>query len=282
MELDGSTWGPAQPDHSTEKIVFLHGMGGAGKLWRPIAAALEEQFKIFAPDQRGHGKSRHLPESANSATLTFTPLDYGLDLVETLGSLGFHPTWVVGHSMGVRTACAFAHLRPEWTRGLVLIDLGFAGPAGGGLGEGLARFLRKLPTRFPTRAEARDFMAQECPDISIAQYLMAVSELDIASGELCFPFDRAALIATIDAAQNSSVRPWVYDLGARNLPILVLRGKNSLVWTHEQFEEERALFADHPSIQFREIEGAGHGLPFEKRPEFIAILLEFFTQCATR
>jgi pimeloyl-ACP methyl ester carboxylesterase len=177
--------------------------------------------------------------------------------------------------MGVRSACALAHLRPDGVQGLVLVDLGFSGVAGGGLGEGLASFLRKLPHRFDSRAEAREFMARECPDPSIAQYLMAVSVVNAADGSVTFPFDHAALIATITAARDSSVRDWIREAGSRGMPALVLRGERSLVWSKEEFEGEKRALADLPSVRFEEFAGAGHGLPFEKRPEFVARVRKF-------
>jgi len=204
----------------------------------------------------------------------YTPLDYGRDLGETLDRLGFFPVWAVGHSMGVRSACALAHLKPDWVNGLILVDLGFSGPAGGGLGDSLAEFLKKLPLRFSSRAEAREFMARECPDPSIAQYLMAVATPD-PSGGLLFPFDKEALIATIHAARDVSVRAWMQEMGERGKPVLVLRGAESRVWSHEEFEEERRRFAKWPSIRLEEVPGTGHGLPFEKRKEFVERVRRF-------
>lgn len=280
MELSFSLWKPQQepqnPDHPHDKIVMLHGMGGTGALWRPIAASLEETYEILAPDQRGHGKSRVTSVPGGRTEVDYTPLAYGQDVIDTMESQGFHPTWLIGHSMGVRTACAAAHLRPEWVRGLVLIDLGFSGAAGGGLGEGLASFLKVLPKDFASRVEARDFMKANCPDPSIAQYLMAVSYYH--EDRLIFPFDHAALIQTIRAARDASVRQWVTALAQRRMKILVLRGAKSLVWTHNEFMAEKEQFKAFPSVEFREVEGAGHGLPFEKREEFVGILREFFLE----
>jgi len=281
MELAYHLWGTrpgaelAGSPNAENRILLLHGMGGTGALWRPIAAALEDHYAILAPDQRGHGKSQ-IPAAAGSRNVpSYTPLDFGQDIVETMQALRFHPAWIVGHSMGVRTACAAAHLKPDWVRGLVLIDLGFTGVAGGGLGEGLASFIRKLPPRFVSRPEARDFMARECPDPAIAQYLMAVSVTHPSDGSVSFPFDHAALIATITAARDASVRVWVRELAERGMPILVLRGERSLVWSHEEFEAERKLLEKFPNVRFEEFAGAGHGLPFEKRPEFVARLKTF-------
>jgi pimeloyl-ACP methyl ester carboxylesterase len=270
MDLAFRRWNSEQAESG--KVLLLHGMGGTGALWRPLAASLETDLSVLAPDQRGHGGSRAVPGHGPAAP-TFTPLDYGRDLVELLDRLAFHPAWVVGHSMGVRSACALAHLKPEWVRGLVLVDLGFSGPAGGGLGEGLASFLKILPMHFPSRAEARAFMQDNCPDPAIAQYLMAVSAPDAAGG-VTFPFDRGALIETIHAARDVSVRGWVEQAGARGMPVLVLRGARSLVWSATEFAAERAHFARYPSIRFEEMEGTGHGLPFEKRLAFVARLRE--------
>jgi pimeloyl-ACP methyl ester carboxylesterase len=271
MKLAHSLWKP-ETDLEISKILLLHGMGGTAALWRPIAASLEDHYEVLALDQRGHGKSQITGE--DSSTATYTPLDYGQDIIETLESLDFHPTWIVGHSMGVRSACAAAHLKSQWVKGLILIDLGFSGPAGGGLGDGLAHFLRILPHEFESRAQARLFMQENCPDPAIAQYLMAVS-VQSTKGAVSFPFDHAALIKTIEAVRDTSVRTWVQELASRGMPILVLRGAESGVWNHDDFEAERAHFKSFPSIVFEEFPGAGHGLPFEKRSEFVARVIDF-------
>jgi pimeloyl-ACP methyl ester carboxylesterase len=274
MELAFQLW-PSQSRQAATKLVLLHGMGGTGALWRPVAASLENHYTMMAFDQRGHGQSRvSTPSGGRDAHAEgYTPLDYGRDVIETLEKQDFHPAWLIGHSMGVRTACAAAHLKPEWIQGMILIDLGFSGPVGEGLGDGLGNFLRKLPTSFASRESARQFMTEHCPDPAIAQYLMAVSVT--RDGVLTFPFEHAALIQTIEAARLVSVRTWVRALGVRGMPILVLRGAQSLVWTREQFEEERELLREFPSIVFREFEGAGHGLPFEQRVRFVKEVDEF-------
>jgi pimeloyl-ACP methyl ester carboxylesterase len=170
--------------------------------------------------------------------------------------------------MGVRSACALAHLKPEWVEGLILVDLGLSGPAGGGMGDDLAQFLKKLPQAFPSRAEARSFLAENCPDPSIAQYLLAVSTAT-PEGGLSFPFDHAALIQTIEAAKNTSVRGWVRAYAEAGKRVLILRGAESRVFSPESFAAEKAALRDLPSVEFEEVAGAGHGLPFEKRAWFV-------------
>jgi len=253
-------------DQDLERITFLHGLAGTGKLWRPIIAGLDKDFAIMAMDQRGHGESRTIPGDEPE----FSPLQFGKDVVETLKTNGFHPTWLVGHSMGVRSACAAAHLSPELIKGLILIDLGLAGPAGGGLNQNLSAFLSILPASFASREQARTFMANS-PDPGIGQYLLATAETS-ATSEISFPFSRKALLATLQAAHGVDLRPWIMQYSQKKRPVLILRGEKSKVWTHEEFETEKARFQSFSSVQFVEIAGAGHGLPFEKRVEFTALL----------
>ncbi len=272
MELYYHNWNKSE-NPNREKLVFLHGLGGTGGLWRPIAAQLENEINLLALDQRGHGKSRG-PENSAHFISDYSPSSYGQDVIDTLHSLNFHPAWLVGHSMGVRTAVAAAHLKPEWIQGLILIDLGFSGIAGGGLGENLSRFLKLLPPQFDNRGEARKFMDTHCPDASMAQYLMAVSVLD-AQGQVTFPFDHSALIQTIQSARGTSIREWVQELSVQGIPALILRGERSSVWSHEEFENERQGFTSFPNVIFKEVPNAGHGLPFEQRAVFVSLVREF-------
>ena len=102
MQLAFQSWPTgANTDSSREKILLLHGMGGTGALWRPIAAGLEDRYQIMAPDQRGHGRSQLLLTPGARENPDYRPLDYGRDIIETLTATQFYPSWAVGHSMGV-------------------------------------------------------------------------------------------------------------------------------------------------------------------------------------
>lgn len=270
MLLAFQRWNTSAPHQNPEKILLLHGMGGTGNLWRPIASSLENQFDVLAVDQRSHGRSRPVSDTATD----FSPLALAQDVVETLEKLEFYPTWVIGHSMGMRTACGVAWLRPDWTHGVIGIDLGFAGAAGGGLGDRLSNFLSILPMRFASREQARAFMNEKCPDPSMGQYLMAVASVS-ADGSLTFPFDKEGILQILDAARESSVREWLRELGKKGMPILALRGERSTVWSKEEYTQEMRRFADIASVEFQEVPGTGHGLPFENRLEFIRRVTDF-------
>ena len=107
---------------------------------------------------------------------------------------------------------------------------------------------------------------------------MAVSVHAAGTAEISFPFDKGALIETIHSARGLLGPHLGSEASSRGMPVLVLRGSNSLVWSHDEFEVERAASAAYPSIRFEEFPGAGHGLPFEKRAEFIERLKAFVLQ----
>lgn len=271
MELACQRW-PAKNQfttpHTTEpKIVFLHGMAGIGKIWRPVAAALENHYSILAPDQRGHGGSR-------DAKGTFTARDFAQDLQDTLEAQHFHPAFIVGHSMGVRTACAFHHLKPEWVQGLVLIDIRLSASALDTAKSLLYDFLKDLPERFANRESARAYLLKHAPDPSLPQFLMAVSE-NTPSGELAFPFQRSALLQILDSNEGASLLPWLDEAVTKKTPTLFLRGMKSRFWEKNDFEADKNRYAGVSNFEFKEVPDAGHGLPFEKRAEFISILTDW-------
>lgn len=270
MKLAQKEWGT----HHATSLVFLHGMGGTGALWRPIAAVLEDQFRIIALDQRGHGGSRAVPLDPKKQRADFTPISFAKDVLETLDDMNIEQCFLVGHSMGVRTAVAASHLDPKRVQGLALVDLGLTGPAGGGLGKALADFLRILPDHFPSRAEAKAFMDAHSPEPSIGLYLMAVSTID-EHGRLTFPFDHSSLIDTIDASIQISSETWLKGFAETGKPIVIFRGEKSVVYSHELFSREQETFKSYKNVQFIEMSGASHGLPFEKRKEFCKIITQW-------
>lgn len=255
-------------------LVFLHGMGGTGYIWRPIAAALEDEFKCIALDQRGHGLSRPVPNSEPG----FQALDYGRDVVSTLTMLGIKRFFLIGHSMGVRTALAVAHFIPDQIAGLVAVDIGITPEWGGGIGLPLASFLQNLPTTFSDRAKMREYVVQNCPDPSIAQYLIAVAKkISDAPETWIFPFDHEALVKTIHQANEAPIPEWVMQTVQSGVRTTFLRGENSKVWSKADYESQKAKYI-HPLLQFEEWENCGHGLPFEQRARFVKFLKDFVKQ----
>lgn len=249
-------------------------MGGTGRIWRPIAAALEEVRICLAPDQRGHGKSRPVPSEESGC---FHAMDYAKDLLHILDLLdleGYPRVHLVGHSMGVRTALALTALAPERVAGLLALDIGISSAWGGGIGVPLSQFLQGLPKHFPDRQEMRRTLLATCPDPAIAQYLSAVAEpAPGPDGGWVFPFDHEALIRTIDQAHHAPIGDWLEAALHRGIPCTFLRGAHSRVWLKPDYEDQRSRYV-HPLLRFEEWENCGHGLPFEQRERLVRYLKE--------
>jgi esterase len=276
MNLSFFEWGAEHPAlpmaNSTPPLVFLHGLGGTGQIWRPITAQLEDHYYCLAPDQRGHGGSRPVP---STEAHSFHALDYAKDVSAFLAEKSIERYYLIGHSMGVRTALALAQLEPQKVAGLIAVDIGITSAWGGGIGLPLAQFIQNLPERFHTRAGLRDYVTKYCPDPSIGQYLAAVSKQESKDPESWgFPFDHQSLVDTIQSANEAPIPDWLRAILAAKIPTLFLRGENSKVWLKADYEAQRAQFND-PSLTFEEWENCGHGLPFEQRVRFVERLKSF-------
>lgn len=277
MNLHLNEWFPRgnfSPAGRSPTFLFLHGMGGTGSIWRPIAAQLEDVYYCVAPDQRGHGQSRPVPTAEKNL---WRATDYAQDLKQLFEERDWRDVTVIGHSMGARTSLALGHLflsDPGRLRQVVCVDIGLKGAWGGGMGRPLADFLENLPREFADRKTMRDYLFAHCPDPAIAQYLSAVAKNLAPAGAAerwGFPFDHEDVVATIhqaNAGQQDSIPVWTMELVGAGVPVTYLRGETSRVWSKEDYEAQRNQYR-HPLLQFQEWENCGHGLPFEQRARFV-------------
>lgn len=115
MKLD-TTWGTltAIDEGTGPLVVLLHPLAQSGEFWRPLVEELSSDFRVLAPDARGHGDSVWDGEP-------FTVEDMATDYAQLIEHVG-GPAAVLGMSMGGCAAIALALRRPELVSGLVLVD----------------------------------------------------------------------------------------------------------------------------------------------------------------
>lgn len=99
---------------SGSPIVYLHGWGCNGSIFRPVTERLPD-FTNYSIDFAGFGQSDSPPESG------WTVFDYANELIEFLDGQGLFAVTVVAHSFGCRVAAIVAVLRPELVSGLLLV-----------------------------------------------------------------------------------------------------------------------------------------------------------------
>ena len=103
------------PDNA-EPVVLIHGFNSAHDTWKPILSALSEKYRVLTYDQPGHGKS---PDDG----IDNTPQKQAERLLVLLDQLNWKHVRIVGHSMGGRTAIAFAAAYPDRVKSVLVEDM---------------------------------------------------------------------------------------------------------------------------------------------------------------
>ncbi|MCZ0972278.1 alpha/beta fold hydrolase [Streptomyces albulus] len=92
--------------------VLLHCLGEDGEDWRGVVGRLATTHRVFALDQRGHGRSDW-------------PGEYGFerwrdDAIGFVQALGLGPVTLIGHSLGATAALLLAAHRPDLVSRLIV------------------------------------------------------------------------------------------------------------------------------------------------------------------
>jgi pimeloyl-ACP methyl ester carboxylesterase len=109
MKLFFRQFGTGQP------VVILHGLFGLSDNWVTFGRQLSEHYSVYIPDLRNHGQSPH------SKVFDFPSLEN--DLVEMVEENGLEHIFLLGHSLGGKTAMFFALHHPEVVKKLVVVDI---------------------------------------------------------------------------------------------------------------------------------------------------------------
>jgi lipase len=112
MRLHLHEWG----DEGAPALVCLHGVSAHGRRFRRLAEErLARDFRVLAPDLRGHGLSDYEPPWSMA-----THLD---DVLETVDAAGVErpATWL-GHSFGARLLLELCALAPNRFERAILLD----------------------------------------------------------------------------------------------------------------------------------------------------------------
>ena len=99
-------------------LVALHGLASSANWYRRVAVRLAGEFRIVAPDQRGHGRTSQAGSGYDWQTLTS-------DVTALMDLLEIPRASVMGHSWGGHVASNLAARFPDRVNRLVMIDGGF-------------------------------------------------------------------------------------------------------------------------------------------------------------
>ena len=98
-------------------VVLLHGLASSANWYDLVAPHLRDDYRIIAPDQRGHGQTTQADGGYDWGTLT-------QDVVGLMDELSIPKAAVFGHSWGANVAVNVAARAPDRVIALGLIDGG--------------------------------------------------------------------------------------------------------------------------------------------------------------
>lgn len=99
---------------SRPALVLLHGGSARWQSWNPILPGLAEQWHVYAPDLRGHGKSGRAQQ--------YRLQDYAADTAAFLSGVVKKPAFLFGYSLGGMVALYTAAQFPEQVNAVIVGD----------------------------------------------------------------------------------------------------------------------------------------------------------------
>ncbi len=244
-------------------LVLLHGFTGTGEFWLPAARALPRRRCIF-PDLPGHGGTdAPLPPEA-------WRLDRAADaLAALLDNLGCDRVALAGYSMGGRLALSFALRHPGRVAALALVG---ATPGIADASERAARAAADLALADTIERDGIEVFSRtwEANPLFATQASLPPA-LREAMRNQRLAQDPVRLAASLRAF-GTGFQPPVHDELARlDMPVLVMAGEHDAKFA----AIARDMAGRIPRARLAIVPGAGHAVPLEQAPAFVAALDEF-------
>ncbi|MEZ7838350.1 MAG: alpha/beta fold hydrolase [Flavobacteriales bacterium] len=242
---------------SGKPLVILHGLFGMLDNWQGLAKEFGQFFETHIVDQRNHGRSFHA--NAHNYELMCA------DLLTYLDANGLDKVFLLGHSMGGKTAMLFATMYPERVEKLVVVDIApkYYAPHHQEILAGLHAIENAAIT---SRKEADIILAKHFPQIGIRQFLLKNLYWKTKE-ELCFKFNLKVLSNEIKHVGEPLIDDAIFYE-----PTLFVDGQNS----NYILPEDQELIETHfPDAQIVEVAKAGHWVHAENPTDFFEEVSRF-------
>lgn len=239
-------------------LIILHGFLGMGDNWRTLGNQFAKLgFQVHLIDARNHGRSFH--------SEYFRYKYMVCDLVHYCEHHKLEHIYVIGHSMGGKTAMFFAVNFPELLSKLVVVDVSpRAYPQHHQI---ILKGLSSLDfSKIKTRQSAENVLSKYIKDASVLQFLLKNLYWK-SKDELALRIYLPALIKNIDEIGKALDVDTFYDG-----EVLFLKGENS---DYIETSDVVLLKSHFPKSKIRTISNAGHWLHAENPSELYEYVKEF-------
>jgi len=244
-------------------ILCLHGRWGRAETWYDFIQQYGKEYRIIAPDQRGHGLSSR-PVSK------YTPEEMAGDIIDLLDHLDIGSIILVGHSMGAQVAGYLTMLYPNYIEAVALLDRTAAGPDEPNplpldqistvdpLTEG-------WPLPFASLNEARTFIGEVTDTELSYQYFMNSLIERVDGYHMMFSSQAIAAGKTYDTS-------WYHVLPEIKCSTLLIRSQGQAIITDEDFEKMESMISNCIAYQMSHPD---HNIHLANKEEFYQYFDQF-------
>jgi len=226
-------------------IVLIHGSTVDSHTdWDTLAPILAKDYKVFAPDCRGHGRS-------NNPYMSYSFKELADDVAMFVRTLGHEKAHIIGHSNGGNVALLTAMEHPEVTQTCI--------PQAAN-----AYVTRYLIEREPKVFDP-DYVTREAPEWRDE---MIALHSEVNGREYWKDLLWLTLKELISEPNYSPA-----DLAKVNIPMLVIMGADDPVNAPD--EHAQYIANNVPNAELWIPEHTGHNVHLERKDEWIAKVLDF-------
>jgi esterase len=255
-------------------LIILHGLYGSSDNWYTIGRELAASYEVFLIDQRNHGNSPHHPLH-NYSVLSD-------DLYEFMLQHHLNNAYIIGHSMGGKTALAFGLKFADMIRKMVVVDispLGYSNTADSREVLTHKRIITALqsfdPAVISRRKEADQLLQRFITPVSIRQFLLKNLKRS-PEGKFYWSLNMHALAENMSDIFSGIIHEDNSDpQSIRRFPLLFIKGEYS---GYIRKRDEEAIRQYFPWAEIITIPGAGHWVHAEQPAIFIKTIRNFLNK----
>lgn len=253
MKLNFRKFGSGHP------LFILHGVFGSSDNWQTLGKEFAENFEVYLIDQRNHGDSPH-DEEMNYKAMSE-------DLAELMEDENLSSIFLLGHSMGGKTAMHLACDHEEKVDKLIVVDISpvVYPPHHQQIFEGFHAV--NLPS-LQSRKDADLQMAEKISDLGVRQFILKNLTRD-KNNNYTWKINLDVLernIENIGAGLSEGQR--------FEKPTLFIGGSKSNYINNDTHAPIKRHF---PSSEIKMIAGSGHWIHAEKPEELAQLVVEFLS-----
>jgi pimeloyl-ACP methyl ester carboxylesterase len=239
-----------------QPILCLHGRWGRGETWVDFIQHYGRQFRIIAPDQRGHGLS-------SKPISKYTTKEMAEDMVSLLNHLKIESVVLIGHSMGGAIAGYIASKFPKLVKALAILDKSASGP-------------KKTNAQYIDEKEIIDPITKDWPlPFSSLQEAQEQIKRDMET-DLSYQYFMNSLVETIEgyqmmfssqamAANIANYEEWFDLLPSIKCPVMLIKANRSEAVTEKDFTKMISLIRNCKAY---EMTNPDHNVHLSNKDEF--------------